>query len=162
MSDANFVRGSVLKCSFPYVDSPSRPGPHPHFCLFADSFEIRDRQYLAVCYGTSRLDDALLQHHSGAILSVDSSLIKGSPMPGRVTHFVCSHVAVIPDLWVFPGFKARFDFMRPERRHGDRLRERMYEQFMALEPVIEREALMTLSYVQQTGRPGLPGETTLR
>ena len=162
MSATNYVRGSVLKCSFPYVDRPSRPGPLPRYCLFVDAFDIHDRQYFAVCYGTSRLDDALLANHNGAIFSVDSSLIKGSPMTRRVTHFVCSHVAVIPDRWVYSNFRARLDFIRPESRHGDRLRERMYEQFVQLEPVMECEALIALNYVRTTGQPGLPGETTLR
>ncbi len=162
MAATNFVRGSVLRCSFPYVDRPSRPGPHPHYCLFVDSFEIRDRIYYAVCYGTSRLDEPLLENHNGAIFSVDSSLIKGSPMSMRVTHFVCSHVAVIPDRWVYRNFQARLDFIRPEGRKGDRLRERMYDQFVLLEPLMEYEALIAVNYVRKTGRPGLPGETTLR
>lgn len=162
MATPNFVRGSVVKCSFPYVDSPSSPGPQPHYCLFVDSFEIDGHQYYAVCYGTSRLDDALLSNHSGAIFSVDSNLVKGSPMPGRVTHFVCSHVAVIPDRWVYQNFSARLDFIRPERREGDHVRKRMYQQFESLEPIMDQEALIAVNYCRRTGKPGLPDDATLR
>lgn len=162
MGTSNFVRGAVIKCSFPYVDSPSSPGPHPHYCLFIDAFELSGDKYVAVCYGTSRLDDALLEHHSGAVFSVDSRFVKGSPMPGRVTHFVCSHVAVIPDRWIYSNFSARLDFIRPERREGDHVRQRLFTLFEVMESIMLKEALTAVNHMRRTGKPGLPGHAALR
>lgn len=162
MTATNYVRGTVLKCSFPYEDNPSGPGPQPHYCLFIEAVEVDGRWCHFVCYGTSRLDDDLIAKHRGAIFSVDSSLIKGSPMPGRVTHFVCSHVALIEEFWIFPGFQARLDFMHPKRRKDDKLRERMYQQYVAIEQIMVSQALIALNFYRDTGKLGLPTDSSLR
>lgn len=158
----NLVRGSIVKCLFPYVDRPHTQGPLPHYCLFIEAFRLAEQQVIAVCYGTSRLDAPLMARHQGFVLSVDNSLIKGSRPPGRVTHFVCSHVALLDEHWVYPNFTGRFDFMRHDSRKADPVRNRMFEQFLAMEPVMEREALNVLRHHQSTGRLGLPDGSTLR
>jgi hypothetical protein len=161
MASSNLVRGSVVKCQFPYVERPHSPGPKPHYCLFIDSLDVNSDKLVAVCYGTSRLDDDLIGRHNGAILSVDNALIKGSPMPGRVAHFACSRVAVIRQSWIYTNFNARLDFIRPERRF-DALRARMFELYERLEPVMVQAALAAVDHYQRTGRPGLPQDATLR
>lgn len=161
MPTPNLVRGAVLKCSFPYDSAPTQPGPLPHYCLYIDSVEVEGSRYVAVCYGTSRLDEELLRAHSGAVLSVASQFIKGD-MPSGVAHFVCNHVAAIPEAWIYGNFVARLDFIRAERRRTDQRRQRLYEAFEAVEDVMERAALDVLNHFTSTGRIGLPSGTTLR
>lgn len=87
----------MLKCLFPYDNDPHQPGPKPHYCLVADiPFSVGDQHYVAVAYGTSKLDENLLRAHRGLILSVDSAHLKGSALPGPVSHFVLDHVALLP------------------------------------------------------------------
>lgn len=163
MTPANFVRGTVLKCSFPYDTTPNQPGPLPHYCLYIASGDADGgARYVAVCYGTSRLDNALLRTHSGAILSVASQFISGDKLPGEVTHFVCSHVAILPEAWLYGNFAARLDFIRPERRQNDQRRQRLYEQFQALERVMARAALDALEHTVSSGHFGLPPGKSLR
>jgi hypothetical protein len=156
-----FVRGAVLKCRFPYVQSPARPGPLPHYCLFVEQRSVNGRGAVAVCYGTSRLDPQLLQSHDGAILSVASAFIKGK-MPGPVSHFVCDHVALVAEDWIYMDFVARLDFMRPDSRVGDAHRQRLYEQFVALEEVMEAAALEALHHCTVSQCFGLPPGKSLR
>jgi len=73
MPTPNLIRGAVLKCSFPYDTDPAQPGPQPHYCLYIDSIEVQGSRSIALCYGTSRLDEGLLRAHNGAILSVSGS-----------------------------------------------------------------------------------------
>lgn len=59
----------MLKCLFPYDNDPHQPGPKPHYCLVADiPFSVGDQHYVAVAYGTSKLDENLLRAHRGLIL----------------------------------------------------------------------------------------------
>ncbi len=83
-------------------------------------------------------------------------------MPGRVTHFVCSHVALIEESWIHPGFQARLDFMHPKRRKDDKLRERMYQQYVAIEQIMVSQALIALNFYRDTGKVGLPTDSSLR
>lgn len=163
LGPANLVRGAVLKCQFPFDSHPDRPGPWPHYCLYIDSVDSEAGiRYVAVCYGTSRLDDVLMRAREGAILSVSSQYIAGSELPGPVSHFVASHVAILPEDWIYSNFFARLDFIRPEKRSTDARRQRLFEQFVALEPVMASAALDALHYTLKSGRPGLPPGRHLR
>lgn len=159
----SYPRGTVLKVYFPYDDSPSLPGPQVHYCMFIEQYSFGGKDYAAVCYGTSRLDEKLIQSHQGLIWSVDSKFIKGE-MPGHVTHFVADHVALIAlnDTWVRPDFQARLDFMREDKRKNDVQRQRLFQQFEAFEKCLEQAALDTLAKCTEAGRIGLPPGKKLR
>jgi hypothetical protein len=161
MSSQHFGRGAVLKCLFPYIDRPTEAGPDPHYCLYVDDLVHNGCQYVAGCYGTSRLDEGTLDAHSGAVLSVDNDYIRAR-MPGRVTHFVCDHVAVIPIEWVYGDFHARLDFIRERSRMKDQRRQRLYAQFEAIEEAMERAAHEAVRYLLEAGVPGLPPGKQLR
>ena len=83
-------------------------------------------------------------------------------MPGLVTHFVCTHVAVVPQAWVYPFFVARLDFLRPERRRGNPLRERLFQEFEALEDVMQTAAASAVRACVANGQFGLPPGKKLR
>jgi hypothetical protein len=156
-------RGTILLCRFPFQTSPKLPGPLFHFCLFVDAFEHGDVNVAAMAYGTSRLDDALLEQHRGLILSVPAQHIKGAQMPGPVTHFVVDHVAVLPmvDAWVQPRFIARLDCFK-QAHDADPLRRRLRQQFEQLEPVLRASALDATRDMIKTRRFGLPEGKLLR
>lgn len=157
----SYVRGAVLKCRFPYDHSPEYPGPQPHYCLFIEQLQGVEIPLVAVCYGTSRLDQDLLRAHQGAVLSVASTFMRGN-MPGQVTHFICDHVALVPQDWIYKDFNARLDFIRPDSRANDPYRQHLYRQFEAVEPIMVRAALDALQTHRRTGLPGLPRDSVLR
>ena len=156
-----YLRGAVLKCRFPYDHSPRHPGPQPHYCLFIEQLQGIETPLIALCYGTSRLDQDLLRAHQGAVLSVPSTLVRGA-MPGHVTHFVCDHVALVPESWIYKDFNARLDFIRPDSRVNDPNRQHLYRQFEALEPIMVQATLDALKTHRRTGLPGLPTDSALR
>lgn len=165
MDASQIARGVVLKCLFPYDNDPHQPGRRPHYCLVADSpFALRDQHYVAVAYGTSKLDETLLRAHRGLVLSVDSAHLKGSALPGPVGHFVLDHVALLPLTkdWIYPDFRARFDFMRPEQRENDRQRQRLFEVFLLAERRMLAATDDLLETFDRTKRIGLPPGKTLR
>jgi len=153
MPTSQFLRGAVLKCRFPYDHHPHRPGPQPHYCLFAKQIEVGEQQVVAVCYGTSRLDDALIEAHQGLIFDVPSSFVRGT-MPGPITHFVADHVAILPIDWIQQDFVARLDFMREEKRQNDTTRRRLYQQFEAFESAMKIAAVQATQHFTQTGQMG--------
>lgn len=163
MPTSQFVRGQVLKCLFPYDNASDRPGPHPHYCLYVQDVEVQDKRFVMVCYGTSRLDPALLRAHSGMILSVRSPMIKGE-MPGDVTHIVADHVALLPcnDDWIYGSFDARLDFVKESSRTKTPEHRRLYDAFVAFERVMKRAASDGMSLLIANGTVGLPPHITLR
>lgn len=163
MPTSHFPRGAVLKCRFPYDSNPHQPGPQPHYCLFAEETELADKRFVAVCYGTSRLDSALISAHEGFIFDVSSNFVRGA-MPGPITHFIVDHVAVLPldKFWVYLNFEARLDFMREEKRQNDMTRRRLYAQYEMLEPVLKDAAFDALDSFLTSGQVGLPPGKTLR
>lgn len=152
------LRGAVRLCEFPYEERPHQRGPQKHFCLVAEEFIIAERRYLAVAYGTSRLDTHLLRAHAGAVFSVPTQFVKIARgyMRNPVTHFVCSHVALIDEHWVDPSFQGRLDFIRPELRTQDPLRARLYDAFCTVEPLLENAALSSIHLLREQGVIGLP------
>lgn len=160
MLPTSFARGTVLKCLFPYDTNPNRPGLQPHYCLFIEEVAIAELRYVAVCYGTSRLDDDLIRTHRGCILSVPSQFIKGN-MPGIVTHFIADHVALIAlsKEWIYFHFHARLDFIREQK---DPQRQRLYKDFEVFERTMQLSALDAVQYFSETGKAGLPFGKTLR
>ncbi|WP_163013100.1 hypothetical protein [Burkholderia stabilis] len=165
MQASQIARGVVLKCLFPYDNDPHQPGPKPHYCLVADiPFSVGDQHYVAVAYGTSKLDENLLRAHRGLILSVDSAHLKGSALPGPVSHFVLDHVALVPlhEDWIYSDFRARFDFMREEQRRNDRERQRLYETFLLAERQMLAATDELLETFDRTQLIGLPQGKTLR
>jgi hypothetical protein len=165
MTTTQFLRGSVVLCDFPFVERPHQRGSSEHFCLFVHAEVEGDRNLVAVCYGTSRLDEKMLSaHRSGAIFSVPKSLIKISSgfMPGDVAHFVCDHVALIPESWINDRFKARLDFMRADVRQNDPARARMFAAFEKVEPLMQLAAIQAVEHKRTTGLLGLPPGRSLR
>ncbi|KAF7964131.1 hypothetical protein AWV80_41755 [Cupriavidus sp. UYMU48A] len=165
MDASQIVRGVVLKCLFPYDNDPHQPGQKPHYCLVADvPFALGDQHYVAVVYGTSKLDEDLMRAHRGLILSVDSAHVKGSALPGPVGHFVLDHVALLPFTkdWIYSDFRARFDFMRPEQREKDRKRQRLYEDFLLAERRMLAATDELLETFDRCKLIGLPAGKTLR
>ncbi|QMI49747.1 hypothetical protein [Burkholderia sp. MBR-1] len=163
MASSPFVRGAVVKCRFPYDARPDKPGPQPHYCLLIAEFELGERTYAAVCYGTSRLDEQLIRAHAGMILSVPSRFIKG-PMPGPVTHFVADHVAIIPhdEQWFYLSFKARLDYIPERARKGDFQRQRLFQDFLRHEAAMNVAAAQAAESLLELGRIGLPPNRKLR
>lgn len=157
------ARGTVLLRMFPYQEEPKLPGPSLHYCLVAAAFEHGQVKAAALAYGTSRLDDALLEQHRGLILSVPAQHIRGTQMPGPVTHFVMDHVAVVPlvDPWVLPRFTARLDCFKSEHE-ADPLRRRLRYQFEQLEPVLREAAIDATRDLRKTHTFGLPDGKLLR
>lgn len=162
MTAPQLLRGSVLCARFPYDAEPHRPGATFHFCLFIDHIVVEGLALVAVCYGTSRLDEQLLAAHQGAVFSVASEFVRGDRPHGPVTHFVADHVAVLREEWIKGSFKARLDFIRAEQRQHDKRRQRLFEQFCALEPTMQDAALDALGSYEQTGLLGLPPHKRLR
>lgn len=164
MSPTQYLRGTVVLCSFPFQDKPSERGPHPHFCLVIDTVEDRGEKLVAVCYGTSRLDDALVASQGGAVLSVPSRFIKVKSgfIPGQVMHLVLGHVALIPESWIDTRFSGRLDFIRAESRQADPTRQRLYQSFSAYEPIMQVAAVQAALHRRATGLPGLPPGKQLR
>lgn len=160
---AQMARGTVLLARFPYDQAPKLPGPSLHFCLVAGAFEHGQVKAAAVAYGTSRLDDDLLEQHRGLILSVPAQHIRGAQMPGPVTHFVVDHVAVLPlvEPWVQPRFTARLDCFKAVH-DADPLRRRLRYQFEQLEPVLRESAIDATRDLIRTRRYGLPEGKLLR
>lgn len=164
MTTTQFLRGSVVLCDFPYVDRPDQRGPSEHFCLFVHAEVEGDRSLVAVCYGTSRLDQKMLAaHSSGAVFSVPRQFIKVSSghLPCDVAHFVCDHVALIPER-INARFKARLDFMRADVRQNDPARQRLFAAFERVEPLMQLAALEAVEHKRTTGRLGLPPGKSLR
>ena len=156
-------RGTILKCRFPFEDSPNSPGPAFHYCLFSTAIKVPGvSDHLIVAYGTSRLDDALLdtQGHKHGVLSVSSNFIKGT-MPGSVTHFVARHIAVVPAAWVDQRFNARLDFIRLESRK-DQYRRQLFQQFEAFEHAMDEASEALYIEFLKTGKPGLAPGSNLR
>ncbi|WP_157903480.1 hypothetical protein [Cupriavidus malaysiensis] len=161
MSTSRYPRGTILRCFFPYDTHPQIPGPKAHYCLLAEQVELPGESLLAVCYGTSRLDNNLIRKHNGVIFSVPSGLIRGT-MTGPVTHFVADHVALIKptERWMELDWSARLDFMRPEKRENDPRRARLYTEFQAVEEAALRMVEEAVLHFQATGTVGLlPGKT---
>jgi hypothetical protein len=154
----NLVRGAVVLCDFPFETKPTLRGPTRHYCLFVDQCSGLDGSpLLIVAYGTSRLDEQMARLHTPGhgVLSVPSQFIKGSSMPGKVTHFLARHVALIPPDWVYPKFSARLDFIRPERRTTAH-HAKLYQEFELFEDVMDLAADKAVEYNLATGLVGLP------
>lgn len=129
-----------------------------HFCIVVDSVQRNGQTLFALCYGTSRLDEMLLESHGGGILSVPNQFLKVQKgfVEGPVTHYVLDHVALVPGEWIDERFDARFDFMREENRKNDPLRLRLFKVLEACEPAMQMGALQAIRHYEVTGRPGLP------
>jgi hypothetical protein len=159
MNPSLIKSGTVLKCQFPYDDAPHSPGPKTHFCLAVDApLEYRGRTYVVVAYGTSRIDDDLLDAHQGVVLTVKSSFIKGDPLPKDRGHFV-DHVALLPltEEWILP-FHAEFDFMTKEQRGTDPQRYEIWRAFEFSKSVMFRATHEVLDHFLKTKKVGiLPG-----
>jgi hypothetical protein len=157
------ARGTILLARFPFQDSPKLPGPAFHFCLFVGAFQHGEVKVAAMAYGTSRLDEVLLEQHRGVILSVPSQHIRGAQMPSSVSHFVMDHVAVLPwvDAWVQPRFAARLDCFK-QSHQADPHRRRLRLQFEQLEPVLHASALDATRDFIKTRMFGLPQGKLLR
>lgn len=164
MHDAQYARGAVLLADFPYDSRPHQRGPREHFCLAMGAVVHEGQRYVAVCYGTSRLDNELLSAHGGAVLSVPTQFIRihSGRMPAGVGHFVCDHVAIVPDAWVNGTFLGRFDFMKVQSRQQDPLRQRLYETYELFEPILQQGVLAGVKMLRETGRCGLPPGKKLR
>jgi hypothetical protein len=164
----NLVRGAVVKCLFPYDTKPNDPGPFFHYCLYAWHFAGADgTTWVAVAYGTSRLDEALLAHQNGLVLSVPAKMIRrdrvqADELAGAVTHWVTQHIAVVPESWIDARFSARIDFIREEKRRGDVHRQRAFELFTKHEVIMRESALNAVQSAITSGKPGLPPGQTLR
>lgn len=164
MATAQYLRGQVVLADFPFHEKPHQRGPKQHFCLVIDTVEIQDSRLVAVCYGTSRMDDNMLASHGGGVLSIPKVFVKirSGFMEAAVAHFILNRVALIPEGWIDTRFNARLDFMRAEARQNDPTRERLYRAFVACEPVMQMAALQATMHTQQTGLIGLPPGKTFR
>lgn len=164
MTTTQYLRGSVVLCDFPFVERPDQRGSSEHFCLVVHAEEEDGRKLVAVCYGTSRLDEKMLASHGGAILSVPSRFIKISrgKVPGDVAHFVCDHVALIPESWINDRFTGRLDFIRADARQSDPVRQRLYQAFERFESLMQVAALQAVEHKRITGKVGLPPGKSLR
>jgi hypothetical protein len=164
MAPAQYSRGQVVLADFPYSEWPARRGDKQHFCLVIDTVESQDVRLVAVCYGTSRLDEDLLAAHGGCVLSIPRPFVKvrSGFMNSSVMHLVLDHVALIPEDWIDQRFMARLDFMREDIRKNDPYRERLYKAFVAAEPVMQMSALQAVLYTQESGLIGLPPRKVLR
>ncbi|MBK6616318.1 hypothetical protein [Ottowia sp.] len=164
MTAAQYSRGQVVLADFPFTERPHERGPRQHFCLVIDTVESQEERLIAICYGTSRLDDDLLAAHGGGVLSIPRAFMKirSGFMDEVVGHFVLDHVALVPESWLDPRFSARLDFMREEARKNDPIRERLFKAFVACEPVMQMAALQAALHTQETGRIGLPPGKTIR
>jgi hypothetical protein len=160
----NYPRGSLALAHFPFGERPNEPGPVKHFCIVVDCVERNGQALFALCYGTSRLDEKLLDSHSGGILSIPNQFVKVQRgfVDGPVTHYVLDHVALVPGSWIDERFEARFDFMREENRKDDPVRQRLFKVLQACEPAMQMGALQAIRHFEATGRPGLPAGKTVR
>jgi hypothetical protein len=156
-----FLRGGVVRCSFPFQSQPHLPGPAPHYCLVIKR-EESEGAVTALAYGTSRLDPQMLSAQRGSILSVPTTALTGIHRPpGVVSHILCNHVAVLPDAWIDPHFNCRLGFMRNEKRTTPHLRA-LYDTFEDLELVLFRAADRVFDAFKQTRLLGLTAGSTLR
>lgn len=163
-SPAQFLRGAVVLCSFPFTERPNDQISKQHFCLVVDDVEHEGNHLVAVCYGTSRLDEDLLRTHAGGVLSVPRRCMRIAQgfMSCDVSHFVLDHVALIPRHWIDDRFVARLDFMRLEKRQNDPFRCRLYAAFQVAEPIMLMAATEAARHYKATGRVGLPSGKRLR
>lgn len=161
---APLAKGSILKVRFPWDSHPKVPGPFPHYCLLASVEEFEGQTFVAVAYGTSRMDRDLERSHSGLVFDVPSTYIRGDEMPGAITHFVCDMVALLPfnDEWVYRNWKARLAFMRESERTEDRRAARYYDQFQSFELTLRKATFEALDDMLTSGSPGLPHGKKLR
>jgi len=164
MAPAQYSRGQVVLADFPYSEWPSNRGDKQHFCLVIDTVESQNVRLVAVCYGTSQLDEDLLASHGGGVLSIPKAYVKirSGFMNAPVMHLVLEHVALIPEEWIDTRFNGRLDFMRENSRQNDPYRERLYKAFVACEPVMQMSALQAVLYTQESGLIGLPPRKVLR
>lgn len=164
MVSKQYPKGSVVLAHFPYEERPNQRGPSKHFCIVVDVVERNGQTLFALCYGTSQLDEKLLESHGGAVMSVPVPLVKVQRgfIEGRVGHFVLHHVAVVPGHWLDDRFEGRFDFMREENRKDDPVRQRMFKVWQACEPTMQMAALEAIRHFESTGRPGLPVGKAIR
>lgn len=164
MVNKNYPRGSVVLAHFPFEERPSEPGPMKHFCIVVDCVERNGQALFALCYGTSRLDETLLESHCGAIVSISNQFVKVQKgfIEGPVTHYVLDHVALVPGSWIDDRYEARFDFMREEHRKDDPIRQRLFKVLEACEPAMQMGALQAVRHFEATGTPGLPAGKTIR
>lgn len=151
MVNKNYPRGSVVLAHFPFEERPSEPGPMKHFCIVVDCVERNGQALFALCYGTSRLDETLLESHCGAIVSISNQFVKVQKgfIEGPVTHYVLDHVALVPGSWIDDRFEARFDFMREEHRKDDPIRQRLFKVLEACEPAMQMGALKPSGTLKQ-------------
>ncbi len=164
MDSSHIDYGVLVKCLFPYVGAPAKPGPRPHYCMaLAPELPFKGRKFIAVAYGTSKLDDDLLEEHQGMILRVSSEFIKGEKPPQPTGYFVMDHVAVIPyeKEWVLP-FSARFDFVTVEQSRKSAAHGRLYENLLFTRPFSNAAAKRAVTRLIQTGAIGLIGAAKLR
>lgn len=161
---APLAKGSILKVRFPWDSHPKVPGPFPHYCLLASVEEYEDQTYVAVAYGTSRMDRDLERSHVGLVFDVPRQYIRGDEMSASVTHFVCDMVALLPynDEWVYRNWRARLAFMRESERANDRYAARYYDQFLSFERTLRLATLEALEDMLSSGSPGLPEGKKLR
>jgi hypothetical protein len=157
----SYSRGAVVKVLFPYDTNPSSPGPKPHYCLFVDEFEFNGMQYVALCYGTSKIDESLLTKHNGIIFSVSTAYIKGDAMSAPISHFIADRIAIVPrdGKWILPDFNARLDFIREQK---DGIRKNLYQAFCGFERSMEFNFLQTVRYFAETKKSGMPPGKSLR
>ncbi len=154
-------RGTVLRALFPFQGRPTQRGPAAHFCLFVDRcMGSRGSELIVIAYGTSQLDEQLARIHEPGhgLFSVPSQYMKGSPMPGQVTHYLARHLAVVPPTWIHSHFRARFNFLRPEKGQTAQ-QAQLLQQFELFEDLLEISAKYIVDYHLHTGRVGLLGNT---
>lgn len=166
MDSSHIDYGVLVKCLFPYVGSPSRPGPgpRPHYCVaLAPVLPFKGRKFVVVAYGTSKFDDDLLEEHQGAILRVSSGFIKGEKLPRDIGYFVMDPVAVIPyeEEWVMP-FSARLDFVTREQGQKSAAHQRLYENLVFMRHFSNQAATRAVNRLIQNGAIGLIGAAKLR
>ncbi len=159
----HLVRGAVLKCLFPFEEHPSKPGLAPHYCLFVDNLELNGVQYIAAAYGTSRLDQKVLNVHH--VLDVSTGLIQGSEIGQNqgVIHFLCDHIAVMPftEDWIYMNFSARLAAFKAEHQK-DPHRRNLLKNFNRMELTMVSNAIDAIHNMRVTGQPGLPATCKLR
>ena len=157
------MRGSVLKCMFPYEDNPNRPGPKPHYCLFIDQFEYEGSIYVIVAYGTSRLDKQLMNAHR--VLDVPTEFLDGSKPENDqgVIHFLCDHVAILPlkSEWVNMRFSSRLGCFN-ESHLKDPRRKNLLAKLSSMDRVLVNSACVRAKSFAVYNEPGLNPGATLR
>ncbi|MBW5284132.1 hypothetical protein [Burkholderia gladioli] len=162
--ETSLPRGSVLRCRFPYEENPHTPGPTWHYCLLSGQYEFAGDILVAVCYGTSAVDETLFAKHRGSILTVDKQFIKGIDLPKDRGSFIADRVALVPlhEEWIDLQHVGRLDIFREKKRMADAQRASLFEDFGRIEKIMLRSTMDTAANFLKTGNVGLPPSKTLR